>query len=644
MSDVMKRSKMKSSLVRHIGFFAVCLSIPFHASSASNCTVLSGTALTIPCIGVEGNYLSLGMEMFQTSPIRFRLASSAVVSSFPSCASFNSQTRIVHTPCFTFNGADYSVDLKLTNLTPIEVELSAFAPVNGVTTYLVTGSDQKLSASQQQTIASNMKTLDATVKQALVAVNEVLYTDAAVTSFADFDKRRKTAIAALTMLETQAKTVQTGTTRNVIAAPIARALPRATSAELAGGSLSLGISARADDIQSKLNNAAQITVTEAQRLRFQLQQEVNSVQAESYANAGGVYNTLHNAAFVIGTGAKIAGMVGSWFVAGPAMASGSIASQMVATAGFYLSNTSTAIGIANDVAIFTGNHTVANSIENSGLSIFGRANTVLGLITLRGDAVVDTANNAINVVDGLLGEYGYANINLTGSGSAGATSSNCSNPAPRSTTFRSTTFCPTQPPEVSPQLRTGTYRDPNTGSTVVSTGLDSDWASAIRNMPGQVLFDPVTVSAYEFNRADLVFTGHRVRYRYTFDNSVKLESASCSMGQLIGSMSGSTFNGSNNGSGGIVQTGSATINDSTQTLSFTMNSARGSATSCSYSVANFPMAYIGPTRAWGDVTGQAACDMVANFAYKGDYSKYSYFVFDGLECSNAMLSVILSKE
>lgn len=658
----MRRHIMNAYPLRHVGVLSLCLMAPLQVHAAANCAILNGPLLSMPCLGVGGSYLSSSWDLYQASPLRFRLNMAGPTASTANCADFNSQTFVAHLPCVSVNDTEFWADLKLVNTNPIEVEFSGFGQGSGPGTYFATGADDRFSATQQSSIAANMKTLDATVKQALVAVNELLYTDASVSSYADFDRRRSAATAALNMMETQATSVQTSSARSEPrSAPLSAELPETSieRADVAAGTLSLGISARADDIQAKLNNAAQITKTEAQRLRQQLQQEVNSVQAEGYANAGSVYNTLHTAALVIGNGAKIAGMVGSWFVCGPAMTSGSIASQLTATAGFYLGNTSTAIGIANDIAVFTGNHAVTQSIENSGLSIFGRANTVLGIITAKADTLAETANNVINVVDGVLGEYGYANINLTG-GSANASAVSCNTPR-----NRDSAFCPTTQPEVSPQLRAGTYRDPNTGSSIVSTGLDTQWETAIRNLPGQVLFDPAPSVAYYFNSADLVFTGFSPQYRNTVTGIVYSDnSATCSYGTLLGSMSGNAFTGSYdsaNSSGStsttIHQAGNATINGSTLSVTFDVNlnvsTTRASGTTdthCNYHVASFPLTFLDATHGFrdaqsGDIRGQAACDLVTNFSYDlSSYARIANMEYIGMDCSNASLSVILRVE
>lgn len=648
----MKRPRFQHRAGWRLGVFVSSLFWAVSSQAQGNCATFSNTELAMPCLGVSGSYLSTSWNLYQAAPLRFRLDLAEPTTSQPNCADFNTQTSVARLPCVSVNGTDFWADLRLINTNPIEVEVSAFGQGSGNGTYLVTGADMAYSASEQATVASQLNRLDATVKQALVAVNELLYTDATKTSYDEFDRRRKTATAALTMMDAQTTSLKSAATRSR-SQPAARPLP-VTRDGVAGGTFSLGISARADDLQTRIDKVADITSGEAKRLQRELSLEINSVQAANYASAGTMYDLMAKTAFAVQTGAKIASMVGTWYIAGPAMASTSMATQIGATGAVFLDNLSGAVGIVNDYAVFAGDAQLQQDINKSGITMLTKANTLVEMITLKGATSAETRYNSLQVIDGVLDELGYANINLLDNDTATVETQSCGNRS-----VRAGGFCPTTAPTVAPQLRAGNYQDPETGATVVSTGLDSDWESDIRSLPDQVLWP-----SYNFNRAELVFTGFVPVYRNVATGTEIRPSYSygCSGSNLAGSVVGNKFSGSyskstNDGysSSSITETGQATIDGATRQVDFEVDYVSSGETfstgntgefRCSYTVYNFPLTYLDQN--WGmrdasvsDITGQAACDLVSNFSYYESGYERAGYEFVRIDCTNALLSVTL---
>lgn len=478
------------------------------SAGASSCASFENGTLNIPCLEVGSAFYSLDLGLASENPMRFSLAGAAETTGAASCATFNIPLSILHEPCLNMGGtSQYWVDVSVSSWNPLTLELSG-AGASGDTAglYFTTGNDMAASADRQKEIGAKLKALSASVMQATVALNQVLYTNPGKTSFDDFAKRRETAKKALDIMVQESSSLQQAVSAQSTTS-LKQKRPQDLSAgsrkdahrrdEVAAGTAQLGFSARFDDIQNKLNKVTDITGKEAQRLKKELTQEVDIVDSEKYASQADTMETLRKTAVAVGSASKVAGMVIGTIIALPEAAAVTLMGN-VSLAGIYISGASTLVGLADDYVIFSGGN--EENLPSKQVPMLAPVNTAIGVVTLKGDTTAQTAGNILNTFSGQFSDAGDWLLNLGSGNTATTSAATCSSAKnqssrPRSPRLRSEgdpagSLC--QRPAITRQVLAGNYIDPVTGEEFTSAGLDSDLEEIIKGYGSNVLIETET--------------------------------------------------------------------------------------------------------------------------------------------------------
>lgn len=472
-------------LIFFIMLFSIMLSV--NAGAGDICALLNGNTLALPCLGAGGNYYSASLSLVQSSALRFRIDTVEPSSLTANCADFNGSTMLMHMPCVAFQGTNYQADLKLITLNPLVLELSGMGLQDSDSKILlVTEQDSAYSIDKQKEIAKKIRNLNAAMKKSIVAVNELLYTDFKKTSYEDFKKRVAAADKALAMEDTAATAL-----KSVPAAKTAVAMGRISvdgakraAGEVAGGTVSLGVSAKADEISAQLNKIADIMSPEAKRKQSELNKEVGSVYAEHYANEATMSDVLLKASVAVDAGAKVGAFVGGASLAVPGMAAASIGAFIPAYGALFVNGISTLIGVADDMVIFSGGN---GPVPSEAVPMLSKINTAFGVLTLKADSAAETGLNILNTFGGLFADKVNEKIQFDPSGNMAPVTTNSCTANKHLQSGATAKIAGASCPNISSslQLNAGSYRDPYTGAEIVSPGLDSEWDETIRSFSDQ---------------------------------------------------------------------------------------------------------------------------------------------------------------